>query len=176
MKQGRPWVHAEFLGWCGATHPALLADEPCRCWSATAYSSDKPAYFTAGLHIWTPSHFPLSATWGRGGWQFQFCTPRECSLLTGPADRNLGRSALLSGLVGLYSVSNELLLQRTCFTELYIPWSELNRRKLSPTLATAHYSWPDNAIGLIAQCELSRFVKFGLGFGGSWVEIFTTQT
>jgi len=30
--------------------------------------------------------------------------------------------------------------------ELYILWSELSRRKLSPTLASAHYSSPDNAI------------------------------
>jgi len=28
-------------------------------------------------------------------------------------------------------------------------------------LATAHYSCPDNAIGLVAQCELSGHVKFG---------------
>jgi len=36
-------------------------------------------------------------------------------------------------------------------TELYILyWSELSRRKLSPTSATAHYSCPDNAIGLAA--------------------------
>ena len=40
-------------------------------------------------------------------------------------------------------------------SELYIPWSELSRRKLSPTLATAHYSFPDNAI------ELSGYVKLG---------------
>jgi len=33
--------------------------------------------------------------------------------------------------------------------------------KLSPTLATAHYSCPDNAIGLVAQCELSGYVKLG---------------
>ena len=47
-------------------------------------------------------------------------------------------------------------------TELYILWSELGRRKLSPTLmAAAHYSSPDNAIGLVAQCELSRYVKLG---------------
>jgi len=46
-------------------------------------------------------------------------------------------------------------------TELYILWSELSQRKLSPTLATAHYSRPDNAIGLVAQCELSRYVKLG---------------
>ena len=34
-------------------------------------------------------------------------------------------------------------------TELHILWSELSWRelKLSPTLATAHYSCPDNAIG-----------------------------
>jgi len=39
-----------------------------------------------------------------------------------------------------------------------ILWSELSRRKLSPTLATAHYSCPDNDIGLVAQCELSSYV------------------
>jgi len=32
-------------------------------------------------------------------------------------------------------------------TELYILWSELNQRKLSPTLASAHNSCPDNATG-----------------------------
>ena len=41
-------------------------------------------------------------------------------------------------------------------------WS---RRKLSLTLATARYSCTDNAIGLVAQCELSGYVKFGLAFG-----------
>jgi len=46
-------------------------------------------------------------------------------------------------------------------TELYILWSELSHHKLSPTLATAHYSLPDNAIGLVAQCELSGYVKLG---------------
>jgi len=47
--------------------------------------------------------------------------------------------------------------------ELHIlRWSELSRRKLSPTLATAHhYSCPDNAIGLVAQCDLSEYVKLG---------------
>ena len=47
-------------------------------------------------------------------------------------------------------------------TELYILCSELSRRKLSPTLATTHYSClPDDAIGLVqvAQCELSGYVK-----------------
>ena len=36
-------------------------------------------------------------------------------------------------------------------TELYILWSELNRRKLSPTLASTHYSCHDNAIGLVGR-------------------------
>jgi len=44
---------------------------------------------------------------------------------------------------------------------IYLCWSKLSRRKLSPTLATAHYSCPDNAIGLVAQCELSEYVKLG---------------
>ena len=42
--------------------------------------------------------------------------------------------------------------------ELYILWSELTQRKLSPTLANAHYSCPDEAIGLVGI--------------GSWAEIF----
>jgi len=46
-------------------------------------------------------------------------------------------------------------------TELYILWSELSQHRLSPTLATAHYSSPDNANGLAAQCELSGYVKLG---------------
>ena len=33
--------------------------------------------------------------------------------------------------------------------------------KLSPTLATAHYSCPDNAIWLVAQCELCGYVTLG---------------
>ena len=33
--------------------------------------------------------------------------------------------------------------------------------KLPPTLATAHYSSPDNAIGLVAQRELNEYVKSG---------------
>jgi len=34
--------------------------------------------------------------------------------------------------------------------------------QLLPTFASAHYSGPDNAIGLVvAQCELSGYVKFG---------------
>ena len=58
-------------------------------------------------------------------------------------------------------------------TELYILWSELSRHKLSPTLATAHYSCPDNAIGLVAQCELSYYVaKLGKAVVGICVEIF----
>ena len=36
-------------------------------------------------------------------------------------------------------------------TELYILWSELSQRKLSPTLASAHYSCPDNATGLAGR-------------------------
>ena len=32
-------------------------------------------------------------------------------------------------------------------------------RKLSPTLATARYSCPDNAFGLLAQYELSGYIK-----------------
>jgi len=43
-------------------------------------------------------------------------------------------------------------------TELYILWSELNRRKLSPTLATAHYSCPDNAIGLVGRQSDGNFL------------------
>jgi len=35
-------------------------------------------------------------------------------------------------------------------SELHILWSELSQRKLSPTLATADYSCPDNVIGLVA--------------------------
>ena len=35
--------------------------------------------------------------------------------------------------------------------ELYILSSELSRRNLSPTLASAHYSSPDNAIGLVGR-------------------------
>jgi len=47
-------------------------------------------------------------------------------------------------------------------TELYILcWSELSLRKQSPTSATAHYFSPDNAIWLVAQCELSGYVRLG---------------
>ena len=66
--------------------------------------------------------------------------------------RRCGRSRLRRTLEGY---------QRATSTELYILWSELSRRKLSPTLATAHYSCPDNASGLVAKCELSGYVKLG---------------
>ena len=36
-------------------------------------------------------------------------------------------------------------------TELYILWSELSRHKLSPRLASAHYSCPDNAVELVGR-------------------------
>jgi len=36
-------------------------------------------------------------------------------------------------------------------TESYILWSELSRHKLSQMLASAHYSCPDNAIGLVGR-------------------------
>jgi len=46
---------------------------------------------------------------------------------------------------------------------MYILWNKISRRKLSPTLATAHYTCPDNTIGLVAQCKLSGyFLKIGL--------------
>jgi len=47
--------------------------------------------------------------------------------------------------------------QKTAFYSILR--SELSRCQLSPTLATAHYSSPDNATGLVAQCELSGYVK-----------------
>jgi len=43
--------------------------------------------------------------------------------------------------------------------DIYSVGGEHSRRKLSPMLATAHYSCPDNAVGLVAQCELSGYVK-----------------
>jgi len=37
---------------------------------------------------------------------------------------------------------------------------ELSRHKLSPTLASTHYSCPDNAIGLVGrQLETQRILK-----------------
>jgi len=38
---------------------------------------------------------------------------------------------------------------------------EHSRRKLSPTLAAAHYSSHNNATGPVAQCVLSGYVKLG---------------
>jgi len=47
-------------------------------------------------------------------------------------------------------------------TELHLlRWSELSWCKLSLMLANAHYSCPDNTIGLVAQCELSGYVELG---------------
>ena len=57
--------------------------------------------------------------------------------------------------------SGQRIYTESCITELYILWSELSWNELSPTMATAHYSCPDNAIGLVAQCELSGYVKLG---------------
>ena len=36
-------------------------------------------------------------------------------------------------------------------TELYTPKSKRSRHKLSPILASAHYSCPDNATGLLGR-------------------------
>ena len=61
-----------------------------------------------------------------------------------------------------FSFHGSYSLSRVCSTELYIMcWSELSRRDLSPTLATAHHSSPDNVIGLVARRELSGYVKLG---------------
>jgi len=49
-------------------------------------------------------------------------------------------------------------------TELYILWSDLSRHKLSLTLASAQYSCPEYAIGLV-----------GRQFGGIFL-ITTTTT
>ena len=59
------------------------------------------------------------------------------------------------------SLSYSACLLSGHITELYIVWCELSRGKLSPTLATAHYSSPDNAVGLVAQFVLSGYVKLG---------------
>ena len=67
----------------------------------------------------------------------------------------------LIGSSSLVLALNQNTKRSVFTTELYILWSELSRRKLSPTLATAHYSCPDNAIELVAQCELSLYVKSG---------------
>jgi len=57
-------------------------------------------------------------------------------------------------------------------TELYVLcWSELSRRKLSPTLATADYSCSDNTVRLVAQCELSgcdHWSSFWRQLGGNF--------
>jgi len=45
-------------------------------------------------------------------------------------------------------------------TELYILWSELSRRKLLPTLASTHYSCPDNAVGLVGRQLEAVLLKF----------------
>ena len=62
----------------------------------------------------------------------------------------------------LLVTSSDFLQQCVQFTELYVLRSELSWRKLSPTLATTTYSSPDNpVIGLVAQSELSGYVKLG---------------
>ena len=62
----------------------------------------------------------------------------------------------------LLVTSSDFLQQCVQITELYVLRSELSWRKLSPTLATATYSSPDNlVIGLVAQSELSGYVKLG---------------
>ena len=49
----------------------------------------------------------------------------------------------------------------TPLSHIFYGVSELSRRKLSPTLATAHYSCRGNAVGLLVQCEPSGYVKLG---------------
>ena len=53
-----------------------------------------------------------------------------------------------------YTVGSLILLVG-CLELNILYWSALSWHKLSLTLATAHYSSLDNAVGLIAQCELS---------------------
>jgi len=71
-------------------------------------------------------------------------------------------AAMLRHFATAHSNQVGLPASQTRSSEFYILCqSELSRRKLSPTLAAAHYSSPGNAIGLVAQCELSGYVKLG---------------
>jgi len=65
------------------------------------------------------------------------------------------------------------LLCTTTTGPTHILWSELSWRKLSPTLATAHYSCPDNAIGPAAECELIGYVKLRGAVWRQLADIFT---
>ena len=69
-------------------------------------------------------------------------------------------SRLVVSLQSVFSKCTGQTLAVALSTELYILcWSELSRHKPSPTSATAHYSSPDGAIGLVSRCQLSRYVK-----------------
>jgi len=78
------------------------------------------------------------------------------------------RRQLITGRLATHP--DKKLVKSTNHWVIYSMEWAYNRHKLSLTLATAHYSSSDNAIGLVAQCELGgyRYVKLG-----SWVEIFT---
>ena len=65
------------------------------------------------------------------------------------------------------------LLCTTTTGPTHILWSELSWRKLSLTLASAHYSCPDNAIGPAAECELIGYVKLGGAVWRQLADIFT---
>jgi len=43
-------------------------------------------------------------------------------------------------------------------TELDVLWSELSGRKPLPTLASTHYTCPDNAIGLVGRQLVGNFL------------------
>jgi len=58
----------------------------------------------------------------------------------------------LKDCLHLFLISHQnyqLLLSWILVTELHILWSELYRRKLSPTLTTAYYSYPDRLTTLL---------------------------
>jgi len=42
--------------------------------------------------------------------------------------------------------------------------------------ATAHYSGPDNAVGLLAQCELSGYIKLAFGGGNFYTDLAPPAT
>jgi len=58
-------------------------------------------------------------------------------------------AAFLKIICRLYK--HEICGRNAEITALYILWSELSWRKLLLTLASAHYSCPDNATGLIGR-------------------------
>jgi len=92
----------------------------------------------------------MTGCWIFSGLRLWGCEPR-LGVVSSHVDTSWPHWQGMSVLCGIKKYADRINTKYAEITELYILWSELNRRKLSPTLASAHYSCRDNAIGLVGR-------------------------